>query len=86
MTSPILYILYNADASLMGKLSYGYKKITCSKDSTVCAACDITHGGLHLDETQAWKGAKVELTRDGVQIKQMHRDELSAEVCRIDIS
>ncbi len=81
MTS-ILYILYNADASLMGKLSYSYKKLTCSsKDNPICAACDITHGGLHLDETSSWKQVKQQISKDGgLEVRQLHRDELDGEV------
>ena len=77
-----LYILYNADASIMGKLSYGYKKLTCpSKDGPVCAACDITHGGLHLDETAGLKGVKQEIAKEGIfEIKQLHRDQLDDRV------
>ena len=78
----ILYILYNADASVMGKLNYGYRKLTAPKDKPACSACDITHGGLHLDETAAWKEVKAEIVKEGeVEVKQMHRDELSADVC-----
>lgn len=83
MSPPTLYILYNADASLMGKLSYGYRKLTTKKDCTpACAACDITHGGLHLDETAQWKEAKKEIVGSGVvgEVKQWHRDECDGEV------
>ena len=77
-----LYILYNADASVMGKLNYGYRKLTAPKDKPACSACDITHGGLHLEETAAWKEVKAEIVKEGeVEVKQMHRDELSADVC-----
>ncbi|KAL9005225.1 MAG: hypothetical protein Q9188_001985 [Gyalolechia gomerana] len=82
MTPPTLYILYNADASLMGKLSYGYRKLTTKNNCTpACAACDITHGGLHLDETARWKDAKGEMVKSGVVsgLKQLHRDELDGE-------
>ncbi|KAL8764543.1 MAG: hypothetical protein Q9209_007974 [Squamulea sp. 1 TL-2023] len=83
MSAPTLYILYNADASIMGKLSYGYRKLT-SRDPNkpACAACDITHGGLHLDETSQWKSAKAELVGSGAvkDVRQLHRDELDAEV------
>ena len=80
MSSATVYVLYNADASVLGKLSYAYRKLTCSKENTVCAACDITHGGLHLDETDVWKAAKAGLRKEGVHVKQMHKDELSSEV------
>lgn len=83
MSAPTIYILYNADASIMGKLSYGYKKLTNKdQDKPTCAACDITHGGLSLDETSQWKTAKAELVESGAvrQVKQFHRDELDAEV------
>ena len=84
MAAPMLFILYNADASVMGKLSYGYKKLTNrDKDNPTCAACDITHGGLSLDETSHWKAAKADLVDSGAvkEIKQLHRDELDPEVC-----
>ncbi|KAL8918389.1 MAG: hypothetical protein Q9172_005448 [Xanthocarpia lactea] len=86
-TSPTttLYILYNADASLIGKLNYGFRKLTASsKDKPACAACDITHGGLHLDETVEWKKVKEGLIAGdggkGVELKQLHRDEVGGEV------
>ncbi|KAL8726434.1 MAG: hypothetical protein Q9166_006712 [cf. Caloplaca sp. 2 TL-2023] len=82
MSAPTLYILYNADASVMGKLSYGYRKLTNKdKDQPTCAACDITHGGLSLDETSQWKTAKAEMVESGAvkQVKQFHRDELDGE-------
>ncbi|KAL8683897.1 MAG: hypothetical protein Q9186_000108 [Xanthomendoza sp. 1 TL-2023] len=83
MAAPTLYILYNADGSVMGKLSYGYRKLTNKdKDKPTCAACDITHGGLSLDETQQWKAAKAQLVESGAvkDIKQFHRDELDHEL------
>ncbi|KAL8642551.1 MAG: hypothetical protein Q9228_000777 [Teloschistes exilis] len=83
MAPPTLYILYNADASVMGKLSYSYRKLTSrDPDKPACAACDITHGGLHLDETSQWKTAKVEIVGSGAvkEVKQLHRDELDKEV------
>ncbi|KAL8712153.1 MAG: hypothetical protein Q9220_003587 [cf. Caloplaca sp. 1 TL-2023] len=76
-----LYILYNADASILGKLNYAYRKLSSEKDKPACAACDITHGGLRLDETKAWKGIKDKLTtEEGLEIKQLHRDELDGKV------
>ncbi|KAL8945896.1 MAG: hypothetical protein Q9222_007630 [Ikaeria aurantiellina] len=76
-----LYILYNADASVLGKLNYAYRKLSSEKDKPACAACDITHGGLRLDETKAWKGIKEKLTtEEGVEIRQLHRDELEGKV------
>ena len=85
MSLPTLYILYNADASVMGKLAYGYRKlITKDKDKPACAACDITHGGLHLDETAQWKDAKRDIVNANVvkEVKQFHRDELDDKVCQ----
>lgn len=77
----ILYILYNADASWAGKLQYGYRKLTSAKDRPACAACDITHGGLHLDETAEWKRAKEDIVKSQqLELKQLHRDELDANV------
>ena len=87
MAPQILYVLYNADASVLGKLRYGYRKFTSSKDAeSECAACDITHGGLSLKETDAWVKAKKEIEASpGTTIIQWHRDELSPQVwsCRL---
>ena len=87
-----LYIIYNANASIIGKLNYGFRKLTAGKDAPpACAACDITHGGLHLDETDDWKRAKEELLRQkggnegGVELKQLHRDEVSGDVSLVSI-
>ncbi|KAI4113248.1 MAG: hypothetical protein LQ345_005732 [Seirophora villosa] len=67
----------------MGKLSYGYRKLTAKDpdNKPACAACDITHGGLHLEETAQWKAAKAEVVRSGAvaDVKQFHRDELDGE-------
>ena len=77
-----LYMLYNADASWMGKLHYGYRKLTAPKDKPACAACDITHGGLRLDETAEWQKAKEEIAQSQeLEIRQLHRDEMGADVC-----
>ncbi|OCL13375.1 hypothetical protein AOQ84DRAFT_436369 [Glonium stellatum] len=79
-TSPkTLYILYNADGSILGKLKYGYRKLKSSPDcEPTCAACDITHGGLSLSETPAWTAAKKEIEASGdLKVVQWHRDEVS---------
>ena len=87
MASPnqTLYVLYNADATVMGKLRYGYRKITCPKDAgPECAACEITHGGLSLKETPSWLEVKKEIEGStGVKVVQWHRDELSPQVSLI---
>lgn len=77
-----LFILYNADGSVMGKIQYGYRKLSCPKNGeTVCAACDITHGGLSLKETPAWTEAKKEIEASSdLKVVQLHRDELYPEV------
>lgn len=75
-----LYVLYNANGNAFGKLSYGYKKLTSSSDKPLCAACDLTHGGLRLEENEAWKNAKTQIEKEGgLEVKQLHRDELGAE-------
>lgn len=84
MATKTIYILYNANSSLLGKFSYSYRKLVCSTpENPACAACDITHGGLHLDETAAWKAAKAEIAQTGkgrVELRQLHRDELDDDV------
>lgn len=76
-----LYVLYNANGTAFGKLSYGYKKLTSASDKPICAACEITHGGLRLDENEGWKAAKAQIQKEGdMEVKQLHRDELGADV------
>ena len=77
-----LYVLYNADASILGKARYSYRKLTRSKaGEPECAACDITHGGLSLQETPSWTAAKKEIeTQPETRVVQWHRDELSPTV------
>jgi hypothetical protein len=87
MSTKYMYILYNADATILGKLKYGYRKITCPKDADpVCAACEITHGGLSLSESPEWLNAKEEIRKaSDFEVVQWHRDEVSPEV-RADVS
>jgi hypothetical protein len=74
-----IYILYNANGSLLGKLNYVCRKITTSSsDDSACAACDLTHGGLKVDESAEWKQTKQRI--GGATVKQLHRDELTPEV------
>jgi hypothetical protein len=77
-----LYLIYNADGSIVGKIGYGYRKITQAKGhEPICAACDITHGGLSLNETPAWSAAKKEIeSLSNLKVVQLHKDELSLEV------
>ena len=80
-----LHIVYNADGSVMGKINYAYRKMTCDKDTgPTCAACDITHGGLSLKETPTWTNVKKEIqTSLHLMVLQEHRDEISPEVCTL---
>ncbi len=73
-----IYILYNAKASLLGKLNYVCRKITAGSEDSACAACDLTHGGLKLDESAEWKQTKKQI--GGASVKQLHKDELTPEV------
>ncbi|MCJ1320279.1 hypothetical protein MMC15_005617 [Xylographa vitiligo] len=74
---PIVYILYNANASLIGKLDYAVKKLRASPENSPCSACDLTHGGLRLTETKDWTSTKDSIP---ATVKQLHRDELSQEL------
>lgn len=76
-SSSTIYILYNAKASLFGKLNYACRKISAPADQSACAACDLTHGGLRLSESEEWKATKQKIP---AQIKQLHTDELTPEV------
>jgi hypothetical protein len=73
-----IFVLYNAKASLLGKLSYGYKKLCAPADDSPCAACDLTHGGLKLQESDEWKATKQKIP---ATVEQRHIDELTPEVC-----
>lgn len=76
-----LIIIYNADSTIRGKLTYAYKKLSTSKDQDpACAACDITHGGLSLKEVPGWTKTKSDIEAQGFQVVQWHRDEIEADV------
>ena len=92
-----ILIIYNATSTFLGKITYSYRHITCKRsgdENPACAACDLTHGGLHLDETAEWKAAKKALMEQygqeegegkeggdgGVEVRQLHRDELDKDV------
>ncbi|KAI9728224.1 MAG: hypothetical protein M1828_004685 [Chrysothrix sp. TS-e1954] len=84
MSETTLYILYNADSTVSGKLRYGYKKImSSSKEEPTCAACDLTHGGLSLTETSGWSTtkSKIESGMNG-KVVQWHRDEVNEDIGR----
>ncbi|KAK5937492.1 hypothetical protein PMZ80_010110 [Knufia obscura] len=77
MAQKTLYVLYNADGTVMGKLKYGYRKLASKDCDSACAACDITHGGLSLSETPKWVESKKEIEGQGLKVVQWHRDEIS---------
>lgn len=74
---PTLYILYNANASPIGKLGYAFRKIASSSSQPACSACDLTHGGLRFNETKEWSATK---KRIDANIQQLHKDEAPQEV------
>ena len=77
-TSTIIYILYNANGSIVGKVKYGYEKLTCDKNGpSPCAACDLTHGGLKLSESEEWKRIEQKIP---AKVIKLHLDELEPEV------
>lgn len=73
-----IYILYNAKASIFGKLDYTRRKLTAPADVSPCYACDLTHGGLRLNESTQWASTKRRIV--DVEIPQLHQDELSEKV------
>lgn len=76
-----LIIIYNADSTWRGKAAYAYRKLSSSKtDEPACGACDITHGGLSLNETPNWTHTKREIESQGFKVKQWHRDEVERDV------
>ncbi|KAF1816495.1 hypothetical protein P152DRAFT_454759 [Eremomyces bilateralis CBS 781.70] len=80
-TSQSLYIIYNADSTMLGKLSYVKRKVTCPdpNESPACAACELTHGpSLSLKESSDWVKTRARI--DGVAVQQVHRDEMPIEL------
>ena len=76
--STIIYVLYNANGSILGKVKYGYEKLTCDKNGpSPCAACDLTHGGLKLSESEDWKRTEKKIP---AKVIKLHLDELDPEV------
>ena len=76
-----LLIIYNADSSIRGKITYAYRKLSSSSNQDpACAACDITHGGLSLKEVPGWTEAKRDIESQGVKVVQWHRDEVEDDV------
>jgi len=75
-----IFILYNARASILGKLDYARRKLTASAGASACSACDLTHGGLRLEESAAWQETKKQIN---APVKQLHQDELTPEVSEI---
>ncbi|MCJ1447939.1 MAG: hypothetical protein MMC23_008451 [Stictis urceolatum] len=74
---PTIYILYNARASITGKLDYAIRKLRAPADQPRCSACDLTHGGLRLSETEHWNQIRRNINAD---VKQWHKDELNPKV------
>ena len=75
--SSTIFIIYNAKASITGKLMYGYRKLTNKSCTPTCAACDLTHGGLNLDESAEWKATKQKIP---AEVRQLHQDELTSDL------
>ncbi|MCJ1310475.1 hypothetical protein MMC25_004139 [Agyrium rufum] len=75
--SSIIYIIYNADGSMRGKIGYAYRKLTAGSKESPCSACDLTHAGLNLTETKEWTSTRAQI---GADVKQLHRDEIDDEV------
>lgn len=80
-TSQDIIVIYNADSSIRGKITYAYRKLSSSSaKNPACAACDITHGGLSLSEVPGWKKTKTALQDQGWTVLQWHRDEVETSV------
>ena len=77
--SSIIYIIYNADASIKGKLDYALRKVKAPAGQSACSACDLTHAGYRLTETAEWTTTKKQI--GAAEVRQLHRDELDQEVC-----
>jgi hypothetical protein len=75
-----LFIIYNNSTSFLGKLGYGFRRLsTTAEHTSACAASDLTHGGSidSEDEKPEWQAAK-KLIPGTVQ--QLHYDHVPADV------
>lgn len=76
-----IYVLYNASASLWGKISFGVRRLSAVADGpSACGALDLTHGGLKSEEKPEWKDIK---KRVPAKVEQLFQDELPLEVSAI---
>jgi hypothetical protein len=76
-TPQTLYIIYNADSTILGKLSYVHRKWKCpdAEENPACAACELTHGpSLSLKESSKWLKTRERI--QGVKVRQVHLDEM----------
>jgi len=73
-----IFILYNASASLWGKIGYGVRRLSAVSDGpSACAALELTHGGLKSEEKPEWKAIKNQIP---AKVEQLFHDELPVDV------
>jgi hypothetical protein len=66
-----IYIVYNANGSLIGEVTFLIKK---AFNRTSCSACDLTHSFSSMGERNEWKACKKRLP---IPVHQVHLDELT---------
>ena len=72
-----IYCIYDANGSVIGELSYFFKKIFFGFK---CSMCDITHNTF--TEKHNWRS---QLSETGLNIKALHLDELTNELSNFSI-
>jgi hypothetical protein len=73
-----IYVIYNNSTSLLGKIGYGFRRMSATAESgSACAASDLTHGGDTDNETAEWKETKKNIP---ATIYQLHYDKIPADV------
>ena len=70
VTLPGYYLIYNADGTVIGEISYITKKLL---KQTSCSACDITHSFSEFGEKQEFKACRARLPE---QFYCIHRNDM----------
>lgn len=75
-----LFIIYNNSTSFLGKIGYGFRRLsTTAEHTSACAASDLTHGGSQEHEKPEWQAAKKLIPAN---VQQLHYDHIPADVCQ----
>ena len=73
-----IFIIYNNSTSFLGKIGYGFRRLsTTTEHRSACAASDLTHGGSAEHEKPEWTATKKLIPGT---VHQEHYDHIAADV------